>query len=63
MVRENHKRKARKWESTDAGHGGGAVRSSDEGAVMALERRGGIIQSEHEDNWKQEDRNGTDKAV
>ena len=30
--------------STDAGHGGGAARSSDEGSVMGLERRGCIIQ-------------------
>jgi hypothetical protein len=37
-------------ESTDAGHRGGVARSSDEGAVMALERRGSLIQSVKEDN-------------
>ena len=63
MIRENHNRKPREWESTDAGHGGGAARSSVEGSVMGLERRGGIIPSVHEDNWKQEDRIGTDEAV
>ena len=31
-------------ESTDAGHRDGAIRSSDEGAVMALERRGCVVQ-------------------
>jgi hypothetical protein len=30
----------RKDQSTDAGHRDGAVRSRDEGAVMALDRRG-----------------------
>ncbi len=30
----------RKWQSTDARHRDGTTRSSDEGAVMALERRG-----------------------
>ena len=30
-------------ESTDAGHRGGATRSSDEGPVMGLERRGRVI--------------------
>jgi hypothetical protein len=37
-------------ESTDAGHRGGVARSSNEGAVMALERRGSLIQSVKEDN-------------
>ncbi len=32
-------------ESTEAGHRGGAARSSDEGPVMGLERRGGVIPS------------------
>ena len=31
-------------ESTDAGHRDGATRSSGEGAVMALERRGCVVQ-------------------
>src|ERR1700739_196142 len=30
--------------STDAGHRGGAARSSDEGSVMELERRGWVVQ-------------------
>ena len=29
--------------STDAGHGGGPARSSDEGPVMGPERRGGLV--------------------
>ena len=32
-------------ESTDARHRGGRVRSSDEAAVMAVERRGSVRQS------------------
>ena len=35
-----------KCESTDAGHGDGASRSSDEGSVMELERRACAISSE-----------------
>jgi hypothetical protein len=31
------------WESTEAEHRGGVVRSRAEGAVMALDRRGGIV--------------------
>jgi len=46
MSREKSKRKPRKDESTKAGHRGGVARSSDEGAVMALEQRGGIVQFE-----------------
>ena len=34
----------RKSQSTDAGHRGGATRSSGEGAVMARERRGCVVQ-------------------
>ena len=34
----------RKGQSTDAGHRGGAARSRDEGAVMALDRRGCGVQ-------------------
>jgi len=40
MLRENPKRKPLKGESTDAQHRGGATRSSEEGSVMGLERRG-----------------------
>ncbi|MGB5275760.1 MAG: group II intron reverse transcriptase/maturase [Gammaproteobacteria bacterium] len=44
MAREKHKWKPHECESTDAGHRGGATRSSDEGPVMGLERRGSIVQ-------------------
>ena len=40
----------RKDESTDAGHRDGAARNSDEGPVMGLERRGGVVQPYCEDN-------------
>jgi hypothetical protein len=43
MLREKFKRKHRKSKSTDAGHRGGAVRSSEEAAVMAVERRDCVI--------------------
>lgn len=39
-----------KNESTDAGHRGGTARSSVEGAVMAVEPRGSVIQLSFEDN-------------
>ena len=38
--RESSKRRIREGLSTDAGHRGGPDRSSDEGSVMGLERRG-----------------------
>ena len=50
MIREKFKRKSRKNESTDARHRGGAIRSSDETAVMAVERRDCIIPVEALDN-------------
>jgi RNA-directed DNA polymerase len=37
---EAQKRRTRESESTDAGHGGGLTRSSDEVLVMRMERRG-----------------------
>ena len=40
----------REWQSTDAGHRGGPVRSSDEGPVMGLERRGRAVHGQHEVN-------------
>ena len=40
MLREKYKGKKTKYESTDAEYRDGATCSSDEGAVMALERRG-----------------------
>ena len=45
-------------ESTDAGHRGGATRSSDEGPVMGLERRGCVVQLWNEDNRRREDPRG-----
>jgi hypothetical protein len=41
--RESPKRPIREGLSTDAGHRGGPDRSSDEGPVMGLERRGRVI--------------------
>jgi hypothetical protein len=41
--RESPKRLIREGLSTDAGHRGGPDRSSDEGSVMGLERRGRVI--------------------
>jgi hypothetical protein len=56
MLREKRKWMTRKRESTDARHRGGAVRSSDEGLVMRLERRGCIIQPGF---WGQPEMGGT----
>lgn len=41
-----------KAESSDALSRGGAVRSSDEVAVMAMERRGRVIQVDQHVNWE-----------
>ena len=46
MSREKRKWKPHKSESTEAGHRGGVTRSSEEGPVMGLERRGGPIRPE-----------------
>jgi hypothetical protein len=43
MLREKLKWRSHKSLSTDVGHRGGPARSSVEGAVMALERRGWVI--------------------
>jgi len=43
MLREKFKWRNRKNESTDAGHGGGAARSREEGSVMELDRRGCVV--------------------
>ena len=40
MERERYKWKRHKYLSTEAGYRDGATRSSEEGAVMGLERRG-----------------------
>ena len=42
MLREKFKWRPHENESTDAKHGGGATRSSDEVSVMEMERRGSI---------------------
>lgn len=44
MLREKSKWKHHKDLSTDAEHRGGAIRSSDEGSVMGLERRDCVVQ-------------------
>ena len=43
MIREKFKWRTHKNESTDAGHGGGAVSSREEGSVMELDRRGCVV--------------------
>jgi len=45
----------RKDQSTDAGHRGGAARSSEEGPVMGLERRGCVVRPWPLANWKREE--------
>jgi hypothetical protein len=45
----------REGESTEAGRRGGAARSSDEGPVMGLERRGCVVQPWPLANWKREE--------
>ena len=44
MLREKLKWRPHESESTDAEHRGGLTRSSDEAAVMVVERRGWIVQ-------------------
>ena len=48
----------RKDQSTNAEHRGGDVRSRDEGAVMALDRRGVVIRLYPADNPRGDDRYG-----
>jgi len=43
MIREKFKWRTHKNESTDAGHGGGAASSREEGSVMGLDRRGCVV--------------------
>ena len=50
MLREKLKWKPHESQSTDAGHRGGWARSSGEGPVMGLERRGPIIPFRRRDN-------------
>ncbi len=46
MLREKHKERSSKCQSTEAGYRGGVTCSSDEGSVTELERRGYPIRSE-----------------
>jgi len=46
MLREKHKWKPHKCESTEAEHRDGVTRSSNEAPVMGVERRGYIVQLE-----------------
>ena len=48
----------RKSQSTDAGHRDGVARSRDEGTVMELDRRGGVVQPCCAGNPRGEDRRG-----
>jgi len=43
MLREKLKWRSHESQSTEAGHRGGVARSSEEGTVMVLERRGNIV--------------------
>ena len=47
-----------KGESTDAQHRGGAVRSREEGPVMGLDRRGGVVWLDCVGNSQEEDSRG-----
>ena len=47
---ENPKQLICEGESSDAGHRGGPSRSSDEGPVMGLERRGRVVQAGYQVN-------------
>ena len=55
MRREKSKWRPHKDESTDAKPRGGALRSSDEAAVMAAERRGCVIPADGQANRKREE--------
>lgn len=53
----------RKRLSTEAGHRGGATHRRNEGSVMALNRRGGIVRFYHVGNPRGEDLDGEDTTV
>ena len=55
MLREKHKWKPHKCESTEARHRGGSARSSDEVSVMEMERRGWHVQNRALVNQKWEE--------
>jgi hypothetical protein len=63
MRREKLKWWSHKSESTDARHGDGVARSSVEGSVMELERRGYIVLLIQQDNQNWEDSVGESKAI
>ena len=58
MIREKFKWKTHKNESTDAGHGGGAARSREEGSVMGLDRRGVVVRLHRVHNPQGDDARG-----
>ena len=62
MLREKSKWQTHKDLSTDAEHRGGAIRSSDEGSVMELERRDCVVLLLHKNNPKGEDSVGKVKS-
>jgi hypothetical protein len=63
MIREKLKRPKPQGESTEAGHWDGPTRSSDEGSVIGLERRGRVRQWHDRYNWKQDDLDACDKQT
>lgn len=48
----------RKGQSTDAGHRDGVARSREEGSVMGLDRRGGVVRAYQAGNSHEEDSHG-----
>jgi len=58
MLREKFKWRTHKNESTDAGHGGGAASSREEGSVMGLDRRGCVVWLYFQVNQKWEEPRG-----
>jgi hypothetical protein len=63
MTREKLKRPKPQGESTEARHWDGPTRSSDEGSVIGLERRGRVRQLHERHNWKQDDLDACDKQT
>jgi len=55
MPRKQLKRQNRKSLSTNARHRGGVARSSEEGSVMELERRGDTVQPDRKINQQWEE--------
>lgn len=63
MLRKKSKWQIHKGESTNAKYRGGITRSSDEGPVMGVERRGCIIRFGKSVNQLWEELYGQNKAV